>query len=95
MVNWLPDVYEVDRAGLSSASVAGLLMAKMGGRGGQGPALGAGCRRLWATTAAPALSPSCGTLLERQKRPPGPILLRFQHNRDQTVWRKRRFARLF
>ncbi len=47
-------------------------------RGGwQGPALGAGWQRLWAAPAAPALSPSCGTLSERQKRPPGPILLRF------------------
>ncbi len=31
MVNWLPDVSEVDRPGSSSASVAGLLTAKMGG----------------------------------------------------------------
>ncbi len=31
MGNWLPDVSEVDRPGLSSASVAGLLMAKTGG----------------------------------------------------------------
>ncbi len=33
MVNWLSDVSEVDRPGSSSASVAGLLMAKMGGDG--------------------------------------------------------------
>ncbi len=45
--------------------------------GWRGPALGAGWRRLWATPAPPALSPSCGALLERQKRPPGPILLCF------------------
>ncbi len=31
MVNWLPDVSEVDRPGSSSASAAGLLMAKTGG----------------------------------------------------------------
>ncbi len=31
MVNWLPDVSEVDWPGSSSASVAGFLMAKMGG----------------------------------------------------------------
>ncbi len=31
MVNWLPDVFEVDRPGSSSASIAGLLTAKTGG----------------------------------------------------------------
>ncbi len=44
-------------------------------RGGwRGPALVAGWWRLWA---APALSPSCGALSERQKQSPGPILLHF------------------
>ncbi len=42
--------------------------------GWRGLALGAGWWRLWA---APALAPSCGALSERQKWPPGPILLRF------------------
>ncbi len=69
MVNWLPDVSEVDRPGLSSASVAGLLTAKT--EGWRGPALGARWRQLWAAPAAPALSPSCGALSERQKWPPG------------------------
>ncbi len=58
----------------------------------RGPALGAGWQRLWPTPAAPTLSPSCVALSEQQKRPPGPVLL---HNRDQTVWCKRRFAHLF
>ncbi len=75
MVNWLHDVSEVDRPGSSPASVAGLLTAKMGGW--RGPTLGDGWWRLWAAPATPALSPSCGALSERQKRPPGPILLRF------------------
>ncbi len=35
MVNWLPDVSEVDRPGSSSAFVAGLLMAKTGGGDGE------------------------------------------------------------
>ncbi len=47
------------------------------GGGWRGPALGAGWWWLWATPTAPALSPFCGALSERQKRPPGPILLRF------------------
>ncbi len=38
---------------------------------------GIGCWWLWAAPAAPALSPSWGTLSEPQKRPPGPILLCF------------------
>ncbi len=75
MVNWLLDVFEVDRPESSSASIAGLLIAKMGGW--RGAALGTGWRRLWATPAAPAVFPSCDALSERQKRPPGPILLRF------------------
>ncbi len=43
----------------------------------RGLALDAGWRRLWATSAALALSSSCGTLSEWQKRPPGPIHLHF------------------
>ncbi len=50
---------------------------KNGGGKWRGTALGDRWRRLWAAPAAPALSPSCGALSERQKRPPGPILLRF------------------
>ncbi len=49
---------------------------KDGGRW-RGLALGAGWRWLWAAPAIPALSPSCGALPERQKRPSGPILLCF------------------
>ncbi len=41
MVNWLPDVSEVDRPGSSSASIAGLLMVNTGG--GEMARSGIGC----------------------------------------------------
>ncbi len=41
MVNWLPDVSEVDQPGSSSASIAGSLTAKMGGMVRSG--IGIGC----------------------------------------------------
>ncbi len=40
-------------------------------------ALGAGWQQLWATTAAPALSPSCSALSMQQKWPLGYICVRF------------------
>ncbi len=45
--------------------------------GWRGLALGAGWWWVRATSAAPTLSPSCGALSKRQKRPSGAILLRF------------------
>ncbi len=91
MVNWLPDVSEVDWPGSSSASIAGLLMAKNGGDGevrhwvlgggGYGPLL----RYLHLT--AHCQSDKSGHLV--------PSFCAFQHNQDETVRCKRRFAHLF
>ncbi len=88
MVDWLPGVSEVDRPGSSSfASVAGLLTAKTGdgevwhwvlGGGGYGSPLPL---PHYLHLAAHCQSDKSSHLV--------PSFCAFQHNRDQTIWRKR------
>ncbi len=65
-------------------------------------ALGAGWRRLWAIPVAPALSPSCGALSERQKRPPNEWWYRWEYNTNSLgsviavhVWLQKCFCLLY
>ncbi len=64
MVNWLPDVPKVDQPGSSSASVAGLLTAKIGGGNGEVRHWVLGGGSYGAAPTTPALSPYCGAMSE-------------------------------
>ncbi len=96
VVNWLPDVSEVDRTGSSSASVAGLLKANTDGGGAcevQHWVLGGG------GYGPPLPLPRFFHLVAHCQNDKSGHLVSsfcaFQHNRDQTVRCKRLFAHLW